>query len=115
MTTGIVVTPDPAAANAVDDAIAQASGAFHRGVRQVWLNQRFDVDALTPGGGDRHRGARPRRRAPPSFRSTPAIRCWSPPRHRPPRPPRTANFSLGIGLGGNELEQRAFGIPAARK
>ena len=47
MTTGIVVKPDPAAANAVDDAIAQASGAFHRGVLQVWLNQRFDVDALT--------------------------------------------------------------------
>src|SRR5258705_370394 len=47
MTTGIVVKPDPAAANAVDDAIAQASGASHRGVRQVWLNQRFDVDALT--------------------------------------------------------------------
>jgi alkanesulfonate monooxygenase SsuD/methylene tetrahydromethanopterin reductase-like flavin-dependent oxidoreductase (luciferase family) len=48
MTTGIVVKPDPAAANAVDDAISQASGAFHRGARQVWLNQRFDVDALTP-------------------------------------------------------------------
>ena len=40
MATGIVVRPDPAAANAVDDAISQASGAFHRGVRQVWLGQR---------------------------------------------------------------------------
>jgi alkanesulfonate monooxygenase SsuD/methylene tetrahydromethanopterin reductase-like flavin-dependent oxidoreductase (luciferase family) len=47
MATGIVVRPDPGAANAVDDAIGQASDAFHRGVRQVWLGQRFDVDALT--------------------------------------------------------------------
>ena len=47
MATGIVVRPDPAAANAVDDAVSQASGAFRRGVRHVWLGQRFDVDALT--------------------------------------------------------------------
>ena len=39
MATGIVFRPDPAAANA-DDANSQASGAFHRGVRQVWLGQR---------------------------------------------------------------------------
>ena len=47
MATGIVVRPDPAAANTVDDAVSQASSAFHQGVRHVWLGQRFDVDALT--------------------------------------------------------------------
>jgi hypothetical protein len=35
MATGIVVGADPAAANAVDDAIGQASDAFHRGVRTL--------------------------------------------------------------------------------
>src|ERR1700682_3665412 len=47
MATGVVIGPDPAAANAVDDAVSQASCAFQRGVRQVWVGQRFDVDALT--------------------------------------------------------------------
>jgi hypothetical protein len=35
MATGIVIRPDPAAPNAVDEAISQASGAFHRRLRQV--------------------------------------------------------------------------------
>lgn len=47
MAAGIAIRADPAAANAVDDAVAQASDAFDRGVRQVWLGQRFDIDALT--------------------------------------------------------------------
>jgi hypothetical protein len=89
MAAGIVVRPHPAAANAVDDAISQASGAFHRGVRHVWLGQRFDVDALTlaaviatavPGIGV----------GTAVVPINPRHPCWSPPRHGPPRPPRTA-------------------------
>src|SRR6202048_3549251 len=105
MTTGIVVKPDPAAANAVDDAISQASGAFHRGVRQVWLNQRFDVDALTLA----------------AVVVTAVVPIT--PRHpllvasaaQTAQAAAHGNFSLGIGLGGNELEQRAFGIPAGKE
>ena len=114
MTTGIVVKPDPAAANAVDDAIAQASGAFHRGVRHVWLNQRFDVDALTlaalistavPGLGVGTAVVPINPRHPLLVAS--AAQTAQAAAH--------GNFSLGIGLGGNELEQRAFGIPAGKE
>src|SRR5271155_2363687 len=113
MTTGIVVKPDPAAANAVDDAISQASGAFHRGVAQVWLNQRFDVDALTlaaviatavPGLGVGTAVVPINPRHPLLVAS--AAQTAQAAAH--------GNFSLGIGLGGNELEQRAFGIPHHR-
>ena len=114
MTTGIVVKPDPAAANAVDDAISQASGAFHRGVAQVWLNQRFDVDALTlaaviatavPGLGVGTAVVPINPRHPLLVAS--AAQTAQAAAH--------GNFSLGIGLGGNELEQRAFGIPAGKE
>jgi alkanesulfonate monooxygenase SsuD/methylene tetrahydromethanopterin reductase-like flavin-dependent oxidoreductase (luciferase family) len=114
MTTGIVVKPDPAAANAVDDAISQASGAFHRGVRQVWLNQRFDVDALTlaaviatavPGLGVGTAVVPINPRHPLLVAS--AAQTAQAAAH--------GNFSLGIGLGGNGLEQRAFGIPAGKE
>ena len=114
MTTGIVVKPDPAAANAVDDAISQASGAFHRGVRQVWLNQRFDVDALTlaavisaavPGLGVGTAVVPINPRHPLLVAS--AAQTAQAAAH--------GNFSLGIGLGGNELEQRAFGIPSGKE
>src|ERR1700680_2222072 len=114
MTTGIVVKPNPAAANAVDDAISQASGAFHRGVRQVWLNQRFDVDALTLaaviatavprlGVGTAVVPINPRH---PLLVASAAQNAQA---------AAHGNFSLGMGLGGNELEQRAFGIPAGKE
>jgi hypothetical protein len=47
MATGIVIRRDPAATNAIDDAVSQASGAFRRGVRQVWIGQPFGIGALT--------------------------------------------------------------------
>src|ERR1700694_6032387 len=114
MTTGIVVKPNPAAANAVDDAISQASGAFHRGVRQVWLNQRFDVDALTLAALIAN--------AVPGLGVGTAIVPINP-RHpllvaaaaQTAQAAAHGNFSLGIGLGGNELEQRAYGIPAGKE
>jgi hypothetical protein len=43
MATGIVIRRDPAATNAIDDAVSQASGAFRRGVRQVWIGQPFGI------------------------------------------------------------------------
>ena len=114
MTTGIVVRPDPAAANAVDDAVSQASGAFHRGVRQVWLGQRFDVDALTLSAVIAH--------AVPGLAVGTAIVPINP-RHpllvasaaQTAQAAAHGNFSLGLGLGGNELEQRAFGLPAGKE
>jgi F420-dependent oxidoreductase-like protein len=114
MTTGIVIRLDPGAANAVDDAVSQASGAFQRGVRQVWLNQRFDVDALTL--------AAVIAAAVPGLGVGTAIVPINP-RHplviasaaQTAQAAAHGNFSLGIGLGGNPLEQRAFGIPAGNE
>src|SRR6202171_6177101 len=111
MATGVVIGPDPAAANAVDDAVSQASTAFLRGVRHVWLGQRFDVDALTLAAVIAS--------AVPGLGVGTAIVPINP-RHpllvasaaQTAQAAAHGNFSLGIGLGGNELEQRAFGIPA---
>jgi alkanesulfonate monooxygenase SsuD/methylene tetrahydromethanopterin reductase-like flavin-dependent oxidoreductase (luciferase family) len=46
MPTGIMLFPNPQAINVVDDVVAQASRAYHLGVRQVWLGQQFDHDAI---------------------------------------------------------------------
>ena len=46
------------AANAVDDVISQARRAFDVGVRQIWLAQRFDYDAIALAGPRRRRRAR---------------------------------------------------------
>ncbi|MGB7143860.1 LLM class flavin-dependent oxidoreductase, partial [Mycobacterium sp.] len=114
MPTGIVVKPDPAAANAVDDAISQASGAFHRGVRQVWLNQRFDVDALTLAAviSAAVRGLGVGTAVVPINPRHPLLVASA---AQTAQAAAHGKFSLGIGLGGNELEQRAFGIPAGKE
>jgi hypothetical protein len=46
MPTGIVLSPDPDASNRVDDVVAQASRAHDLGVRQVWLGEQNDHDAI---------------------------------------------------------------------
>jgi F420-dependent oxidoreductase-like protein len=114
MATGVVIGPDPAAANAVDDAVSQASTAFHRGVRHVWLGQRFDVDALTL--------AAVIATAVPGLGVGTAIVPINP-RHpllvaaaaQTSQAAAHGNFSLGIGPGGNALQQRAFGIPPGKE
>jgi hypothetical protein len=50
MPTGIVLFPDPHAANVVDDVVSQAERAHALGVRQVWLAQQFDHDAIALAG-----------------------------------------------------------------
>ena len=50
MSTGVVLNPRATAENAVDDIIGQARRAFEVGVRQVWLAQRFDYDAIALAG-----------------------------------------------------------------
>ncbi|MCU1701113.1 MAG: class F420-dependent oxidoreductase [Mycobacterium sp.] len=114
MTTGITIRPDPAAANAVDDAVSQAFEASRRGVRQVWFSQRFDVDVLTLAAVVAG--------AVPGLGVGTAIVPINP-RHpllvasaaQTAQAAAHGHFSLGIGLGGNALEQSAFGIPAGNE
>ena len=47
MTAGMVIRPNPTAANTVEDALWQARTAYECGVRHVWFGQRYDLDALT--------------------------------------------------------------------
>ena len=46
MATGIVLFPNPQAINRVDDVVAQATRAYDLGVRQVWVSQQNDHDAI---------------------------------------------------------------------
>jgi len=46
MPTGTVLFPNPQARNVVDDVVSQARRAHDLGVRQVWLAQQFDHDAI---------------------------------------------------------------------
>lgn len=109
MPTGVVLLPNPQAANLVDDAVAQAKRAFAAGVRQVWLGQLFDVDSLAlsaligaavPGLGV----------------GTNAIPIN--PRHpllvaslaQTAQAAAHGKFTLGLALGGHEYERRAFGV-----
>jgi F420-dependent oxidoreductase-like protein len=108
MPTGIVLYPDPQAGNVVDDVVAQAGRADDLGVRQVWLSQQFDHDAITlaalvgaavPGLGvgtfvvpinPRH----------PLIVASLAQTAQA---------ASHGNFSLGLGLGAHEPERLAFG------
>jgi alkanesulfonate monooxygenase SsuD/methylene tetrahydromethanopterin reductase-like flavin-dependent oxidoreductase (luciferase family) len=47
MPTGITLYPHPQAVNFVDDVVSQARRAHELGVRQVWLAQQFDHEAIT--------------------------------------------------------------------
>jgi F420-dependent oxidoreductase-like protein len=50
MATGIVLFGNPDADNSVDDFISQAGRAHQLGVRQVWVAQQFDHDAISLAG-----------------------------------------------------------------
>jgi hypothetical protein len=44
--TGVIVSPDRRSANVIDNVVLTARAAHDSGVRQVWLPQNFDYDAL---------------------------------------------------------------------
>jgi F420-dependent oxidoreductase-like protein len=108
MPTGIVLFPNPHASNVVDDVVAQAARAYELGVRQVWLAQQFDHDAISLAGLV---GA-----AVPGLGVGTSVVPINP-RHplivaslaQTAQAASHGNFSLGLGLGAHEPEQQAFG------
>jgi F420-dependent oxidoreductase-like protein len=108
MPTGIVLFPNPKATNIVDDVVAQARRAFNLGVRQVWLGQQFDYDAITLAALV---GA-----AVPGLGVGTAVVPINP-RHplivaslaQTAQAASHGNFSLGLGLGAHQPERQAFG------
>ena len=117
MPTGIVIHPAAAAANAVDDVITQARTAYELGIRQIWLAQRVDLDAIglaavvgaaVPGLGVGTSVVPINPRHPLLIAS--AAQTAQAATH--------GAFSLGLGLGSHEPERLAFGTtwsnPVAR-
>jgi F420-dependent oxidoreductase-like protein len=108
MPTGVVLKLSETADNVVDDAIAQARRAFAAGVRQFWLPQMVDVDAIALsaligtavpglGVGTSVVPINPRH---PLLISAAAQTAQA---------ATHGNFSLGLGLGAPIVEQQAFG------
>lgn len=108
MPTGVVLHRSATADNAVDDVIGQARQAFAAGVRQIWLAQQFDHDAISLAGlvgaavpglgvGTFVVPINPRH---PLIVSTLAQTAQA---------ASHGNFSLGLGLGAHAPEHQAFG------
>ena len=108
MPTGIVLAERSNSSNVVDDFVDQARRAHEIGVRQVWLAQRFDHDALALAGLV---GA-----AVPGLGVGTFVVPINP-RHpllvaslaQTAQAASHGNFSLGLGLGAHEPERQAFG------
>jgi F420-dependent oxidoreductase-like protein len=108
MPSAIVLFPNPNADNVVDDVISQARRAHDAGVRQVWLPQQGDHEAIALAGLV---GA-----AVPGLGVGTSVVPINP-RHplivaslaQTAQAASHGNFSLGLGLGGHEPERQAFG------
>ncbi|OHV02764.1 TIGR03564 family F420-dependent LLM class oxidoreductase [Mycobacterium talmoniae] len=112
MPASVVLPPDRSSANIVDETIDKARRAHDAGVRQVWVAQQLDFDAITlaaligaavPGLGVGTSVVPINPRHPMLIAA--AAQTAQVATH--------GNFILGLGLGGNAIEQRAFGISAA--
>ncbi|BBZ31762.1 LLM class F420-dependent oxidoreductase [Mycolicibacterium confluentis] len=112
MPTGIFLSPLPNVANVVDDVIDQARRAYDLGVRQIWLAQQLDTDAITLAAVV---GA-----AVPGLGVGTSVVPINP-RHplivaslaQTAQAATHGHFSLGLGLGAHAIEQRTFGIDPA--
>ena len=109
MPTGVVLDPDRSSVNHVTAAIDQARRAYDAGVRQVWIAQQFDHDAISLAG---HVGV-----AVPGLGVGTFVVPINP-RHplvvaaqaQTAQAATGGNFSLGLGLGAHAPEEEAFGI-----
>jgi F420-dependent oxidoreductase-like protein len=108
MPTGIFLFPDSSATNAVDNVIAQAQRAYRTGVRQIWLAQQFDHDAIALAGliGAAVPGLGVGTSVVPINPRHPLIVASS---AQTAQAASHGNFSLGLGLGAHEPERLAFG------
>lgn len=109
MAYGTVLFATAGADNAVDDFVSQARRAHDLGVRQVWVAQQFDHDAISLAGLI---GA-----AVPGLDVGTSVVPFNP-RHpltlasqaQTAQAAAHGRFSLGLGLGAHDIERTAFGI-----
>lgn len=108
MPTGVMLGERANTANLVDDVVSQARRAHEIGLRQIWLAQRFDYEAITLAALV---GA-----AVPGLEVGTAVVPFNP-RHplimaslaQTAQAASHGNFSLALGLGAHEPERQAFG------
>jgi F420-dependent oxidoreductase-like protein len=100
--------PSPQAVNLVDDVVSQAKRAYALGVRQVWLAQQFDHDAIALAGlvGAAVPGLGVGTSVVPINPRHPLIVASQ---AQTAQAASHGNFSLGLGLGAHEPERQAFG------
>lgn len=110
MTAGVLLTPNRSATHVVDDAIEQASLAYDAGVRQVWLGQQLDLDAIALAAliGAAVPGIAVGTSVVPINPRHPLIVAAA---AQTAQSASHGRFSLGLGLGVAMLEQLAFRIP----
>jgi F420-dependent oxidoreductase-like protein len=108
MPAGIMLYADPNAANVVDDVVSQARRAHEIGVRQVWLSQQFDYEAITLAAlvGAAVPGLGVGTSVVPINPRHPLIMASL---AQTAQAASHGNFSLGLGLGAHEPERQAFG------
>jgi alkanesulfonate monooxygenase SsuD/methylene tetrahydromethanopterin reductase-like flavin-dependent oxidoreductase (luciferase family) len=105
---GVVLTANANATDIVDDVISQARHAFELGVRQVWLGQAFDYDAIALAAlvGAAASGLGVGTSAVPINPRHPLIVASQ---AQTAQAAAHGNFSLGLALGAHAPEQQAFG------
>ncbi len=108
MPAGIILHADPNAANVVDDVVSQARRAHEIGVRQVWLAQQFDYEAITLAAlvGAAVPGLGVGTSVVPINPRHPLIMASL---AQTAQAASHGNFSLGLGLGAHQPERQAFG------
>lgn len=108
MPTGVVLALNPSAPNVVDAAISQARAAYAAGVRQVWVAQQFDADAITLSAlvGSAVPGLGVGTSVVPLNPRHPLVVASA---AQTAQAGTHGNFTLGIGLGSHAPEHRAFG------
>jgi F420-dependent oxidoreductase-like protein len=108
MPTGIVLFPNPQATNRVDDVVTQATRAYGIGVRQVWLSQNNDHDAIALAAvvGTAIPGLGVGTSVVPINPRHPLIVASL---AQTAQAASHGNFSLGLGLGSHQPERQAFG------
>jgi F420-dependent oxidoreductase-like protein len=112
MPTGVIVSPDRSSANVIDYVVSTARAAHEAGVRQVWLPQNFDYDALALAAlvGSAVPGLGVGTSVVPINPRHPLIIAAG---AQTAQAASHGNFSLGLGLGAPSFEKTAFGISAA--
>jgi F420-dependent oxidoreductase-like protein len=108
MPTGVVLFPDAGAGNRVDEVVSQATRAYDLGVRQVWLGQQDDHDAITLAAlvGAAVPGLGVGTSVVPINPRHPLIVASQ---AQTAQAASHGNFSLGLGLGAHQPERQAFG------